>query len=160
MEGRLERPVRRDWASCRTDGMGWSRSVRWAPEAGSAGCSHYRTLVTVRRDLHDKIGSALTGMAVQLELALRLLGTDTENAQAVLSEVRSDVVELITKVRRIGDGIDTTHQTRNMEAALRSMIRRANRAVAPRLKLGLNFDPRVSSVPEEMRSAAFWIVWE
>jgi signal transduction histidine kinase len=159
MDERMEKPVRQGKALCRPEG-GWSRGGRWAAEADSSECWHHRTLVTVRRDLHDKIGSALSGIAVQLELAQRLVGTDAENAQAVLSEVRADIVELIAKVRRIGDGFDTTHQMRNIEAALRSMIHRANRAVAPRMKLGLNFDPRVSSVPEETRSAAFWIVWE
>lgn len=159
MDERTQRPVR--WEkSCRRPEGGWSRGGRWPPEADPYGCSHYQALMMIRRDLHDQIGSALAGMAVQLELALRLVGMEARSAHVVLSELRSDIVELMAKVRHMGDGRDTTQQMGNMEAALRSMILRANRAVAPRLDLSLNFDPRVSSVPEEIRSAAFWIVWE
>jgi signal transduction histidine kinase len=151
------------------DSTGWGRSCRksrggsrggwWPSEADPFGCSH-EALMRFRRDLHDQIGSTLAGIAMQLELALRSVGTDAGTAHVVLSELRSDIADLIAKVRRIGDGLNTPSQIRNLEAALRSMIRRANRAMAPRLELSLSFDPRVSSVPETVRSAAFWIVSE
>lgn len=158
MDERTGKPAR--WDSCRRPAGGWSRGGRRRFEADPSGCSHYHALTTVRRDLHDQVGSTLAGVAMQMELALRLVGIDAATAYVVLSELRSDITELIAKVRRIADGRDTGQQVGNMEAALRSMIRRANRAVAPRLELSLNFDPRVGSLPEGMRSAAFWIVSE
>jgi len=116
--------------------------------------------VTVRRDLHDQVGSSLAGMAMQLELAWRLVRMDAGTAHVVLEELRSDITDLIGRVRRIGDGRDDPNQVKNMEATLRYLVHQANRAVAPRLEFFLNFDPRVTATPEERRSAAFWIVWE
>jgi signal transduction histidine kinase len=97
---------------------------------------------------------------MQLELAWRLVGMDAGGAHIVLSELRSDIVDLIASVRRIGDGRGIAREVRNLESALRYLIRQANRVVAPRLELSLSFDPRASSIPGEIRSAAFWIVLE
>lgn len=159
MEERLEQQVAREMP-CRRRGGGLPEGRQWPREADSLACSHYQALMTVRRDIHDQVGSALAGMAVQLELAWRMVSMDTRTAHAVLSELRSDVTELIARVRRIGDGRDTSRPPRDMEAALRSMLRQVNLAVAPRLVFSLNVDPDISSVPEEVSSAAFWIVRE
>lgn len=130
------------------------------PQEAYSPCLHYQTLLTVRRDLHDQVGSTLAGIAMQLELAWRLVRLDAGGAYVVLTELRSDIVDLIARVRRIGDGRDNALQVKNLESALRYLIRQANRVVAPRLNLVLNFDPRAGSAPEETRSAAFWIVME
>jgi signal transduction histidine kinase len=97
---------------------------------------------------------------MQLELAWRLVRMDAGGAHTVLSELRTDIVDLIARVRRIGDGRGIATQVKNLESALRYLIRQANRVVAPRLELSLTFDPRASSIPGEIRSAAFWIVLE
>lgn len=124
------------------------------------GCSHYLALLAVRRDLHDQIGSTLAGIAMQLELACRLADIDASRVRDVLWEMRADVTELVTSVRRIGDGHGSDHRVVDMEAALRSIVDRLNRAAAPRHEISLEFDPAVSSVCEETGSAAFWIVRE
>lgn len=98
---------------------------------------------------------------MQLELARRLVRMDAGGAHVVLSELRSDIVDLIARVRRIGDGrTERRFQVRSLESALRYLVRQANRVVAPRLEFTLDYDPRANWIPEEIRSAAFWIVLE
>ena len=163
MEERAEWSLRRDRRCRRLDDGRFqpgSRGCWRSPGGDPSGCSHHQALVAVRRDLHDQVGSTLAGIAMRLELAWRLVSLDAGTAYTVLSELRSEITELIANVRRIGGGWDTAHRVGNVEAALRAMIRRANRAVAPRLELSLDFDPRVGAVPDRLRSAAFWIVCE
>lgn len=159
MDERIQNRFRWDASGCRPDG-GRLRGCRWSPEMDQYRCTHYEALMSVRRDLHDQIGSTLAGMAMQLELAWRLVGMDTRTANVVLLELRSDITELIGRVRRIGAGNDTAHHIEDIDSALHAMIRRLSPAVAPRLKFSLHLDPKLGSVPEEVRSAAFWIVWE
>jgi signal transduction histidine kinase len=55
----------------------------------------------VHRDLHDGLGPALAGMAMQLDLAARLTQVDPEAADAVLRAVRGEAQESIADIRRL-----------------------------------------------------------
>jgi signal transduction histidine kinase len=116
--------------------------------------------MSMRRDLHDQVGSSLAGMSMQLELARRLTGTDSAAAHLVLAELHSDMTELIMRVRQIVANRDTADTPCNVEVALRSMIGRMNRVVADRLEISLRLDPEVNSIRNDIGKAAFWIVRE
>lgn len=145
--------------ACGRQSRGWRRGGR-SFGTDQDGCSHYMALMTVRRDLHDQVGSTLAGMEMQLELACRLIGMDASRARDVLWELRADVAELMAGVRRIGDGQAVDRGVVDMEAALRSMMDRLNRLTAPRREFSLEFDPAVGAVRDEAGAAAFWIVRE
>lgn len=113
----------------------------------------------VRRELHDVVGATLAGMATQLELASRLAG-DRQDVQGILDELRTEATELIAHVRRLAHGDADTFVVENPEKALRTMIARMNRAVAPRLAFTLDLSPAFGVVPVPVRSDAFWITRE
>lgn len=55
----------------------------------------------LRRDLHDGLGPALTGMAFQADTARNLLRVDPDRADALLVEMRAHATDSITDVRRL-----------------------------------------------------------
>ncbi|HEY3610674.1 MAG TPA: ATP-binding protein [Pseudonocardiaceae bacterium] len=126
----------------------------------TAGCAHHNRLLGVRRDLHDKVGSALTGMIVTVEVVERLIGMDTARAHRALADLRTDMADLLGEVRRLVVGRDDTHTGRGATTALRTMLGRMSRVVVDRLTITSDIDPLVDTVPETVAWAAFWIVRE
>ncbi|GAA3390657.1 sensor histidine kinase [Cryptosporangium minutisporangium] len=59
----------------------------------------------VRRDLHDGLGPALTGIAYSADAARNLLTVDAVQAEQILRELRTDAGEAIAEVRRIVYGM-------------------------------------------------------
>lgn len=59
----------------------------------------------LRRDLHDGLGPALTGVAYAADAALNLLPHQPDRAAAVLADLRADTTEAIGEVRRLVDGL-------------------------------------------------------
>ncbi|TQS41053.1 sensor histidine kinase [Cryptosporangium phraense] len=59
----------------------------------------------VRRDLHDGLGPALTGIAYSADAARNLVTSDAGQAGEILRELRADVGEAIAEVRRIVYGM-------------------------------------------------------
>lgn len=55
----------------------------------------------LRRDLHDGLGTALTGIAFQADAARNLVRTDPERAEALLSSLRTEAADAIGDVRRL-----------------------------------------------------------
>src|SRR5947209_3664759 len=77
-----------------------SRTKRWTG-AEDRNCAHHEKLRLVRRDLHDKVGSSLAGMAMAMETAERMINADPAEARQLVNHVRADLAELITVVRRL-----------------------------------------------------------
>jgi two-component system NarL family sensor kinase len=59
----------------------------------------------LRRDLHDGLGPALTGLAYAADAALNLLPEQPDRAAGVLTDLRADTTEAIGEVRRLVDGL-------------------------------------------------------
>jgi len=55
----------------------------------------------LRRDLHDGLGTALTGIAFQADAARNLVRTDPDRAEALLAALRHEAAESIGDVRRL-----------------------------------------------------------
>jgi signal transduction histidine kinase len=127
----------------------------------ACGCNHRDAFETVRRDLHDQIGSPLAGLIMEVELARQLIKKkDAESAYAVLTDTRRDLVELMSFIRRLCSRHEGAQQTWDMEKALRTLLGRMNRAVAHRLVISLDADPQLRSVPDDVGRGAFWIIRE
>jgi signal transduction histidine kinase len=59
----------------------------------------------LRRDLHDGMGPALSGLALGLEAAQPLVGTDPAAASQILSRTRAEADRAVTEIRRIIDDL-------------------------------------------------------
>lgn len=59
----------------------------------------------MRRDLHDGLGPALTGIAYTADAVVNLIATDREHAVGTLRALRADVGDTITEIRRIVYGL-------------------------------------------------------
>ncbi|MBA2955297.1 hypothetical protein GON03_13235 [Nocardioides sp. MAH-18] len=59
----------------------------------------------LRRDIHDGVGPTLAGIALGVESAERAVRHDPARAEALLADVRVDVVALVDDVRRVVDGL-------------------------------------------------------
>jgi signal transduction histidine kinase len=59
----------------------------------------------LRRDLHDGMGPALSGLALGLEAAQSLLDTDPAAASQILSRTRAEADRAVTEIRRIIDDL-------------------------------------------------------
>jgi len=55
----------------------------------------------LRRDLHDGLGTALTGIAFQADAARNLVRTDPARAEALLASLRTEAADAISDVRRL-----------------------------------------------------------
>ncbi|HEX3784166.1 MAG TPA: ATP-binding protein [Pseudonocardiaceae bacterium] len=130
-----------------------------SPHDGQA-CSHNDALRTMRRDLHDKVGSSLAGMAMAVETAQRIVGADPGEARQVLGDLRSDMAELITLVRRLSADREAPTKLCSLPTAMRAMVGRMSRLLADRLEISLEIDQEASTIPEDVGWAAFWILRE
>ncbi|MFJ8634065.1 sensor histidine kinase [Streptomyces sp. NPDC093568] len=59
----------------------------------------------MRRDLHDGLGPALTGIAYTADAAVNLIAADPERAVETLRGLRADIGDAITEIRRIVYGL-------------------------------------------------------
>lgn len=59
----------------------------------------------MRRDLHDGLGPTLTGVAYSADAAANLLQSDPVEAAALVQQLRGDVGEAISEIRRIVYGL-------------------------------------------------------
>jgi signal transduction histidine kinase len=55
----------------------------------------------LRRDLHDELGPSLAGVAMRLEAAGGLIDSDPAAAKAALSELRAELGDAISEIRRV-----------------------------------------------------------
>ncbi|WP_018681538.1 sensor histidine kinase [Actinokineospora enzanensis] len=133
------------------------------PGCGPA-CGHHTTLVRLRRDLHDQVGSSLVGVAMQLEVVQQLLGADPEEATELLADVRSETSALVAQVRRFASARDEPPRPQpcgsSVATAVSTMIDRMNRVVGDRVRIELCLDREVDRVPRDRAAAAYWILRE
>lgn len=59
----------------------------------------------LRRDLHDGLGPALAGVALGVDAARNMMGTDQRGADALLEDLKQEVRGCVLEVRRIVDGL-------------------------------------------------------
>jgi signal transduction histidine kinase len=59
----------------------------------------------MRRDLHDGLGPTLTGVAYTADAAANLVGTDPVQASELLRQLRTDVGDALSEIRRIVYGL-------------------------------------------------------
>lgn len=59
----------------------------------------------LRRDLHDGLGPALAAIGMRAEAATGLLRSDPDTAELTLRELRAEVGEALTDVRRLVEGL-------------------------------------------------------
>ncbi|ALG08677.1 sensor histidine kinase [Kibdelosporangium phytohabitans] len=147
------------------------------PTGGSCAdgrCDHQVHLARVLRDLHDEVGSSLAGVTAQLELIRRLLQSDTDRADRMVTEAHTITTDLVATVRRMSaerrrscDGGERRrprpsgmNRSAGFDDALRNMIGRMRAVVGDRLEISLELGDGLDRVPSEAGWAAFWIVNE
>lgn len=125
-------------------------------------CPDCNSLESIRRELHDQIGSPLAALLMEIQLAQQLVKQrNLEGADEVLTDARDDIVEIMAQIRQIISDTDNSQNGRwEMEEALRTMLRRMNRVVAPQRKISLRIDPGIRAVAGNIGRTAFWIIRE
>jgi signal transduction histidine kinase len=117
----------------------------------------------VARDLHDSLMQMLTGTALQLTAAGRLLPQDPEAAKTRLAVAREQVEESEDTLRglirrlRVGAG-DAAPAPPSLESRLLGFIRRVQEQWPPRLVLGVG--PGVDRIREDLADEIMLIVRE
>lgn len=148
----------------RGQSCGWPAEARVPQQRGLRRdvhvCSHYHNLLMVQRDLHDQVGSSLAGMTMTIDVARRSLAKDSAEADRVLTELRADVTALMAHVRQLLTTSGPQPHGGSVTVALHSMISGMSRAVADRMAITLDVDPRLGAVADDVAWAAFWIVRE
>ncbi|HUY45922.1 MAG TPA: histidine kinase [Streptosporangiaceae bacterium] len=125
-----------------------------------ARCPHHRALVTMRRDVHDQIGSSLAGMIMQVELVRRLIATAGDEVHSALADLHSELTELMAHTREIASQRGPGKAPRSVGTDIRSMIGRMRRLTADRLQISLQLDPDIDSLPPEVGRSTLLIVRE
>lgn len=125
---------------------------------GPDNCSHQHALVTLRRDLHDKVGSTLAGLMMTVEVLERLIGVDPARAHRVLADAGTDLAELAGQVRRLSSGRE--EPPGRARAALDSMLARTARLLFGKLTVTPKIDAVVDTVRDDLLWVAYWIVRE
>jgi signal transduction histidine kinase len=136
-----------------------SRTKRWTG-AEDRRRGDREKLRMVRRDLHDKVGSSLAGMAMVMETAERMINADPAEARQLVGHVRADLSELIAVVRRLSADREVPDNVCALPTAMRAMVGRMCRLLGDRKEIFLTIDERAETVPEDVGWAAFWIMRE
>lgn len=107
----------------------------------------------IERALHDGLQQQLVGLAADLELASRSVGTDPEAAMRDLAQVRRDVREALEEARSLASKIHPALEAGGLGAALR--LAAADAGVRTRIDVALG-----SSVPAEVSVALYFCCLE
>ncbi len=110
----------------------------------------------IRRDLHDGLGPTLAAMRLQLGIARRSLRSEPEAAEALLDELRSDVVEATAAIRRL---VYNLRPPLLDEHGLAGALRSLSRLVEP-LPLQLELPDTLPSLPAAVEVALYRIAAE
>jgi signal transduction histidine kinase len=110
----------------------------------------------LRRDLHDGLGPALAGMALQLESAARIAGRDPSQAHALVGEVRGEVRAALADIRRLVDGLRPPALD---ELGLVGAIERRAESFAP-LRTEVRAPEPIAALPAAVEVAAYRIAVE
>lgn len=108
----------------------------------------------LRRDLHDGLGPAITGVSLRADAAARLVQSDAASAAHELAQVGAELRDILGEVRRLVDGLRPADLD---QLGLAGAIR------AQALRLGLQASVEASelgSLPAAIEVAAYRIVAE
>lgn len=115
----------------------------------------------LRRDLHDGLGPALTGIAYAADAARNLVPTDPERAGAVLEDLRADASVAIGEVRRLVDGLrPAVLDELGLAAALRRHCRQLRGRDGEPVQVGLDLTEPLVGLGPATELAVFRIVTE
>ena len=110
----------------------------------------------IRRDLHDGLGPTLAAMRLQLGAARRSLRSEPEAAEALLDELRGDVVEATAAIRRL---VYNLRPPLLDEHGLAGALRSLSRLVEP-LPLRLELPDTLPPLPAAVEVALYRIAAE
>ncbi|GAA4700079.1 sensor histidine kinase [Phytohabitans rumicis] len=111
----------------------------------------------LRRDLHDGVGPALTGLSMQVRAARKSV-TEPARVGEILDVLAADLQLCMTEVRQLLDGLPRPAELDDgLEAALRAQCRRFE---GPALALDLYVVESLDGLPAAVEVAAYRIVGE
>ena len=114
----------------------------------------------LRRDLHDGLGPALSGIALGLEAAGYALTREPANAAALLDRTRQEASGAVLEIRRVLDGLrPTALDRRDLAGAVRETAAVLGMGSAGRPAFALTFDAPARLQPH-VEESAFRIVAE
>lgn len=116
----------------------------------------------LRRDLHDGLGPALTGVALSADAAANLMGTDLAGARELLGTLRSDARNAIADVRRIVEDLrPPALDELGLVGALRQRADQARwRADGEAFQVRLELPDELPALPAAVESASYRIATE
>ena len=109
----------------------------------------------LRRELHDGLGPALTGIAFTTDAARNLVATDPQAATDLLDHARRDTVDAIGQVREIVYGMRPPALD---ELGLVAALRQQSRSLVPGARFEVHGD--LTDLPAAVEVAAYRIVME
>ncbi|MBN1171573.1 MAG: sensor histidine kinase [Micromonosporaceae bacterium] len=110
----------------------------------------------LRRDLHDGVGPALAGMAMQLRAATKVLA-QPKKADAILTGLSEDLRLCTAEIRQLVDQLGPAALNHGLVEALRSECQRFTQAG---LTVDLAADARIDGLPAVVETAAYRIASE
>lgn len=116
----------------------------------------------LRRDLHDGLGPALTGVTLQADLARNLVPVDPARAVELLAELRRQTSAVIEDVRRVAYGLrPPALDELGLLAALRQQITQLTHQPDGRtVAVHVDLPPALPTLPAAVESAAYRITIE
>jgi signal transduction histidine kinase len=112
----------------------------------------------LRRDLHDGLGSALTGVTFKLNAVQNLVQNDTATAVVLLQELKSETQVIISDIRRL---VYDLRPPALDELGLVSALREhAARTRSPGMRLNVVAPETVLALPAAVEIAAYRIAQE
>ncbi|BCB84015.1 hypothetical protein Psuf_013280 [Phytohabitans suffuscus] len=111
----------------------------------------------LRRDLHDGVGPALTGIGMQVRAARKASG-EPERVRRILEDMTEDLQVCRSEVRQLLDHLHRPPELdRGLEAALRAQCQRFH---SPSLSIDLHVAAHLDGLPAAIEVAAYRIVSE
>ncbi|MCU0300524.1 MAG: histidine kinase [Candidatus Nanopelagicales bacterium] len=115
----------------------------------------------LRRDLHDGLGPALTGIAFSIDAARNTLPGDPAGARGLLADVRQDTAEAIAQIRGLVYGMrPPALDELGLGPALRQQAAGLRRNDGELLPVGFRIDDDLPGLPAAVEVAAYRIVME
>ncbi|MFE2579670.1 sensor histidine kinase [Streptomyces sp. NPDC059378] len=115
----------------------------------------------MRRDLHDGLGPALTGIAYTADAAANLMTADPERAVRTMRGLRADIGDAITEIRRIVYGLrPRALDELGLVDAVRQRIAPLCAADDRALTVTIDAPPRLPPLPAAVEVAAYRVAVE